>query len=82
MCRSDGDPPPACTWNVTNYATKFPNLTFTNITKSDKGIYRCVAENFIQRNFPKYERKKNKSTDLEIDVQCNLIFVNTFILIA
>ncbi|XP_060607690.1 hemicentin-1-like [Ruditapes philippinarum] len=69
MCRSDGDPPPTCRWNITNDKTKYPYLTFANITKNDKGIYRCVAENFIQRNFPKYERKKNKSTDLEIDVQ-------------
>ncbi|XP_060606560.1 neural cell adhesion molecule 1-like [Ruditapes philippinarum] len=66
-CRSDGDPPPTCTWNITNDVNS-PNLTFTNITKASIGLYECTAANVIQ-SFPKYDKKKAASRAiLDIDV--------------
>ncbi|XP_060606323.1 muscle M-line assembly protein unc-89-like [Ruditapes philippinarum] len=68
ICRTDADPPPTYTWNISN-DVKSPNLTFTNITKADIRLHECTAENEMQR-FPKYERKKSISKAvLDIDVQ-------------
>jgi hypothetical protein len=78
ICRSDGEPPPTYTWNISN-DVKSPNLTFANITKARLGLYECTAENEMQR-FPNYERKKSVSKAvLDIHVLCKSIFLFTFL---
>ena len=57
-CTADGNPPPNITWTrlSSNSHVTFPMV----VSKSDKGGYRCTADNGIA----------NKSHDVFITVQC------------